>query len=156
MEFNTSHMDGLFAATDPLEALKLLVLDAATVGKCLDSAFKEESKDIMVNDVARAFFEAPVDREMAVELPEEDGGRPGCPKVGLLQKSLYSTRAAAANFQKEIQKFMKDQGFQLKKYNASTYFHAGRGLKVMAHGDDFVSSGTREHLQWLRSKLEQS
>ena len=25
----------------------------------------------------------------------------------------------------------------------------------MVHGDDFVSSGTREHLQWLRSKLEQ-
>ena len=25
----------------------------------------------------------------------------------------------------------------------------------MVHRDDFVSSGTREHLQWLRSKLEQ-
>ena len=33
MEFNTSHMDGLFAATPPAEALKLLVSDAAAVEK---------------------------------------------------------------------------------------------------------------------------
>ena len=58
IEFNTSQMDGLFAATAPLEALRLLVSDAATVEKCPDSAFKEETKAIMVNDVARAFFEA--------------------------------------------------------------------------------------------------
>ena len=64
-------------------------------------------------------------------------------------------RDAAANFQKEIQKFMKGQGFLLGEFNASTYFHAVRGLKVMVHRDDFVSSGTREHLQWLRSKVEQ-
>ena len=122
MEFNTSDMDGLFAATPPLEALKLLMSDAATVKKCPGCAFKEESKAIIVNDIARAFFEAPVQREIAVELPEEDGGGPGCPMVGLLQKSLYGTRDAAANFQKEIKKFMKDQVFQLGKYNASTYF----------------------------------
>ena len=55
IEFNTSQMDGLFAATAPLEALRLLVSDAATVEKCPDSAFKEETKAIMMNDVARAF-----------------------------------------------------------------------------------------------------
>ena len=64
-------------------------------------------------------------------------------------------RDAAATFQKQIQKFMKGQGFLLGEYNARTYFHAVRGLKVMVHRDDFASSGTREHLQWLRSKLEQ-
>ena len=31
IEFNTSQMDGLFAATAPLEALKLFVSDASTV-----------------------------------------------------------------------------------------------------------------------------
>ena len=46
MEFNTSHMDGLFAATRPLEALKLLMSDAATEEKCPGSAFKEETKAI--------------------------------------------------------------------------------------------------------------
>ena len=50
---------------------------------------------------------------------------------------------------------MKGQSFLLEEYNASTYFHAVRGLKIMVHRDDFVSSRTTEHLQWLRSKLEQ-
>ena len=134
MEFNTSHMDGLFAATPPLEALKLLMSDAATVKKCPGSAFKEESKAIIVNDVARAFFEAPVQREIAVELPEEDGGGPGCPMVGLLQKSLYGTRDAAANFQKEIKKFMKDQGFSIGKVQRKYIFR--RRSRTESHGYD--------------------
>ena len=73
MEFNTHWMDGPFASTPPLEALKLLVSDAATVDSMAHNSSKEE-KAVMVNDVARAFFEAPIRRELAVELPVEDGG----------------------------------------------------------------------------------
>ena len=73
MEFNTHRMNGLFASTPPLEALKLLVSDAATVESMAGNSSKEE-KAVMVNDVARAFFEAPISREVAVELPVEDGG----------------------------------------------------------------------------------
>ena len=65
-----------------------------TLNSFTSPTFKEETKAIMVNDVARAFFEAPVDRAIAVELSEEDGGGPGCPMVGLLQKSLYEPRTS--------------------------------------------------------------
>ena len=51
-EFNNSKMDGLFAATPPLEALRYLVHRAAT------RSFNGKEKGIMVNDVSRAFFEA--------------------------------------------------------------------------------------------------
>ena len=54
--------DGRTVRGHRLEALKMLVSDAATAEKCLDSAFKEETKAIMVNDVAIAFFEAPVEK----------------------------------------------------------------------------------------------
>ena len=47
---------GLFAATPPLEALRSLVSDAAT-----DNT---GSKVLMVIDVPRAFFEAPVLRKV--------------------------------------------------------------------------------------------
>ena len=47
-EFNTGDEDGLFASTPPLEALRLIIGDAATRDQ-------EEGKVIMVNDVARAF-----------------------------------------------------------------------------------------------------
>ena len=55
VEFNTHRMDGLFTSTPPLEALKLLVSDAATVDSMARNSYKEE-KAVMVNDVARAFF----------------------------------------------------------------------------------------------------
>ena len=68
MEFNTSKVDGLFASTPPLEALKMLISCAATQA---GDSVKEEV--MMVNDVARAHFEAPVTRIIAVEFAR--GGR---------------------------------------------------------------------------------
>ena len=63
-EFNDGEIEGLFAATPPLEALRLLVSEAATV--------KDEEQVTMLNDVARAFFEAPMKRQLCIELPDED------------------------------------------------------------------------------------
>ena len=50
-EFADKRIDGLFAGTPPLEALRFLVHEAATV-----EGEEEQEKVIMVNDVARAFF----------------------------------------------------------------------------------------------------
>ena len=89
---------GLFAVAPPLEALRPLVSEAGTIG--------EEEKVIMINDVARAFFEANATRQMCIELPEEDK----TPKdvkndnVGLLQMSLYGTIDAATIWQEEVAK----------------------------------------------------
>ena len=45
----------------------------------------------MINDVARAFFEAPVKRDICIELPEEDleEGEKDQDLVGKLEMSLY-------------------------------------------------------------------
>jgi len=51
-EFNDGAMEGLFAGTPPLEALRYLVHEAATVDDCSG----EDSKVMMLNDVARAFL----------------------------------------------------------------------------------------------------
>ena len=67
-EFNNGEMEGLFAGTPPLEALRYLVSQAATVTE----GGLEEEQILMVNDVARAFFEAEATRNICIELPEED------------------------------------------------------------------------------------
>ena len=67
-EFNDGIDENMFAATPPLEALRLFVSDAATV----EGGGDGEGKAMMLNDVARAFFEAAVKRDICVELPEED------------------------------------------------------------------------------------
>ena len=51
-EFADKNVDGLFAGTPPLEALRFLVHEAATV----EGEEEEQGKVIMMNDVARAFF----------------------------------------------------------------------------------------------------
>ena len=49
---------------------------------------------------------------------------------------------------------MLAHGFTAGKYSPCTYLHSVWGIKVLVHGDDFVSSGTRDALQWFKSKLD--
>ena len=56
-------MPGLFAATPPLEGLRALLSEAATIGP--------EDKVMGIVDVSRAFFEAPVMMDVCVELSED-------------------------------------------------------------------------------------
>ena len=147
-EFNTGAEEGLFAATPPLEAVRLLLSDVATVRKTQPV----QERVVMLNDVARAFFEAPVQRLVCVELPPEarvDGE--DC--VGFLQKSLYGTRDAAANFQAEVRSFMLRFGFKQSPYSPSVFFHPGRDLRTLVHGDDFMTSGSRNDIRWFNEAL---
>lgn len=68
--------------------------------------------------------------------------------------SLYGTRDAAANFQAEVKKFMTGCGFDQSKYNPSMYYHRKRDIKVLVHGDDFVSVGYMVDIGWFRGVLE--
>ena len=82
-EFNDGAIDGLFASTPPLEALRYLISEAATIRK----GAKGQKKIIMLNDVSRAFFEAPVKRNLCIELPEEERIE-GQDDVGILDYSF--------------------------------------------------------------------
>ena len=130
-EFNTCEANLLFAATPPLEALRIILSEAATI----DERSQKEDKVIMINDVARAFFEAPVKRDVCVELPEEalSEKEKEMDLVGKLEMSLYGTRDAAANFQEEIAKFMSQIGYKQGKYNPCTYWHEKRKLRKCVH-----------------------
>ena len=79
---------GFFAPpTPPLKALRLIISDAATR--------HQEGKAMMVNDVARACFEATARRTICVELLEEESHEGD--DVGLLLQYIYGTRDASAN-----------------------------------------------------------
>ena len=75
--------------------------------------------------------------------------------VGLLQMSLYGTRDAAANFQREVGSFMRTAGFVQGRYNPCTYWHPRKKLRTFVHGDDFVTQGRRQEAAWLKKKLEE-
>lgn len=110
----------------------------------------------MVNDVARAFFEAKATRTNCIELLAEDKTDADVTEdmVGLLNMSLIGTRDAAQNWQEEVAKEMAKWGFKRGIYNPCLYHHERWGLKTLVHGDDFVSVGSREGMQRFRLHLE--
>jgi len=151
-EFNDEAMDGLFAGTPPLEALRYLVHDVATV----DDGGEGGDKVLMINDVARAFFEAKATRKVCIELPAEDLTEEDikADRVGLLEMSLYGTRDAAMNWQEEVAREMKRWGFQRGIYNPCLYYHPQLQIRTLVHGDDFVSAGRRSSINELKARLQ--
>ena len=149
-EFNNGVEEGLFAATPPLEALKAMISELAT-----EDEGEVEETVLMINDVARAFFEAGTSRDICIELPEEDKIEGEGDMVGKLRMSLYGTRDAAANFQEEVRRFMVKLGFKQGKYNPCTYWHKERRIRTLVHGDDFVSKASRKEAGWLKKKMEE-
>ena len=83
----------MFAATPPIEALKMLL--SITASRTADGSYRK----LMINDVSRAYFYAKTIREVYVEIAEEDREPGEGDVVGLLQYSMYGTRDAAQNWQ---------------------------------------------------------
>ena len=115
MEINHHKDMDNFVGTPPLEALRALVSEAATVDD-------KEEKVIDIDDVSRAFFEAPAVRQVCVELPDEDlnSADKAADNVGHLQMSLYGTRDAAMKWQEEVAREMKKRGFKRRWYNRAS------------------------------------
>ena len=156
-EFNDREIEGLFAATPPLEALRLILSWAASsVGPLSGAENGMPDKSSLIADVSRAFFEAPAKRDICVELPEEalSGGETPQDTVGKLLASLYGTRDASANWQEEVARCMKEWGFSTGKYNPCMFHHPSRHILCLVHGDDFVSVGSSKDLKWLREQLK--
>ena len=165
-EFNVGRDDALYAATPPLEALRIIVSDAATItenngSQEVSSHLADEPgggethsarKELMVNDVRRAYFYAKIDRDVFVELPAEDPEY-GSGKVGKLRLCLYGTRDAAKGWQETLSAQLVSIGFTRGVGHPSVFYHEKRRIKTLVHGDDYVSSGASADLTWFEGEL---
>ena len=142
-DFAVHRDDSFFAATPPLEALRMLISDMMTE---VGSGAKEVK--MMVLDAKKAHLHAWAERDLYVVLPEEAGG--GCAR---LVRSLYGTRDAPALWEAYAAAQLCALGFQRGRSNACVYFHRRRGLRCLVHGDDFVATGLLEHLEWMHHEL---
>ena len=116
-EFNTYNDLSLYAATPPIEALRLTLHLAATNQQTANY-------QIMTNDVSRAYFYAPIQegQHIYVKLPAEDilpGEEHMC---GKLNYSMYGTRPAATNWQTHYTKILVQNGF-ITGYAKNCTFH---------------------------------
>ena len=140
-EINTHKRDDLFAATPPLEALKLILSMTATSNR---------GEIVMINDISRAFFHARAKRDVYVQLPTEDKEAGDENKCGKLKYSMYGTRDAAQNWYHEYSGHLINIGFQQGKASPCAFYHPERGIRTYIHGDDYVSTGKPQDLNWMK------
>ena len=101
----------------------------------------------------RAFLYGDVDKEMYIELPEEDPRKDGKKWVGRLLKAMYGTRGAPKVWQREVAKVMRKLGFRASVGTPCLYFHDARDIMVVAHVDDFLVGADREQIDWFVKAL---
>ena len=130
-EFKTDDRPEWFAATPPGECLKVLLSRMASNRK-----FK-----MLYADVSRAYFYAAAVRPVFVKLPEEDLEEGDEGKCGKLRVSMYGTRDAALNWSLEYSKTLIASGYKQGVANPCLFYHAGKDVSVMVHGDDFAAVG---------------
>lgn len=108
----------------------------------------------MVNDIRGAFFHAKVTRGVYVQLPQDDSA-PGEERMcGKLRFTMYGTRDAAQNWHQEYTQQFLGNGFQQGLASPCVFYNQQRGIRIYVHGDDYVSCGTQESLEWMKTKLE--
>ena len=69
-------------------------------------------------------------------------------------KSLYGTRDAGANWHLAYSSFLRRIGMTQGAANPCHFREAGRDLRGLVHGDDFLFTGTLDNLNWLRKQFE--
>ena len=144
--------DDLFAATPPLEAKRSLIAMAS----CQRGVPRNKIKKLGFIDIRKAYFHAKAKRLMYVQLPEEfcEPGEFG--KVcGRLNYSLYGTRDAANNWEECYSQALVELGFRQGLSSPCVFYHPGRDISTVVHGDDFTSLALESELKWLRDALQQ-
>lgn len=102
-----------------------------------------------------AFLYADIERELYIELPEDDEERRGGVNVGLLNKAMYGTRDAPSAWSNLVRRMLRDLGFVPCVTAACVFHNPLSGVKIVSHVDDFLCSGPKTSLVALRQKLKE-
>ena len=108
---------------------------------------------MMTIDVRRVYFYAPAQREAYIEILVEDREAADEGMVGKLNLNLYGTRDAALNWTRNTLELLTRSGLSKARHRHGNFRHVQRDVRVTAHGDDFLVTGSRSDLLWLQNKL---
>jgi hypothetical protein len=140
-EVKTYQTEEFFAATPPLETLRMILSIAA----------ENPEKDVSLVDISRAYFNAFIEREVFVELPKEAGCGKGV--IGRLVKCMYGTRDAAQGWEGTYRQALEAMGFQKGKASPCVFGHLTRDISLTVHGDDFFATALPADLEWYEKEL---
>ena len=141
----------LFSATPPWETVKglfsLLVTDlpAAMTGG--------EPLVMCVYDISRAHFMPAVEREIYIELPDEDKLDGDGDVVGRLKRNMYGCRDASHGWMKDWQALLASGGYQVGEANPALFFNEDKFSRGAVHGDDFYVLGPKFAIDDMKELL---
>ena len=135
----------MFAAMPPLEAVKLLIVQAAAESK------GGVQRKLMFIDIGKAHLYGPMESDEFVDLPEERR-QPG--KCAKLLYTLYGMRVAATNWEKEYSRTLEGIGFAKGLASSVAFFNATTGVRIIVHGDDFIIEGPELELWKVHDVLK--
>ena len=144
-DYNKGPQDGLFAAMPPLEAKRMLLSHVAT-----NRRQGHDSIEVSFIDARKAYYNAKPARPVYVTLPQEDAQAGMCAR---LNWCMYGTREAASRWTETYTKVLEDLGFRKGKASPCVFLHQSRQLRLVVHGDDFTTSGTRKELDLLEKQI---
>ena len=73
---------------------------------------------------------------------------------GKLNKSMYGTRDAAQNWEREYESAFLNLGFSQGKSSPCLFYLKERDIRVVVHGDDMTCLGDSNSLHWLAEELK--
>jgi hypothetical protein len=142
-EIATYKSDDFFAATPPLEALRLLLSLAASGG---------QDTKVEVLDARKAHLHAFADRTVFTQLPPEEAAPGYCAR---LVRCLYGTRDAPKRWEAFLAEQLVALGFAKGRASPCCYFHPVLEVRCIVHGDDFVLTGRAWALDEVKAGMHE-
>lgn len=143
-------MPELYAATPPLECLRMLVPSAMHL--LAGEAGTKKTMKIMVCDVSRVYCYAPAIRPVYVKMVDEDFEEGGENRCGKLNVSMYGTRDAAFNLHLHCNSQLGSIGFVQGNASLCIVHNPQKSLRPLVRGDDYVIGGHPEALERFSSE----
>ena len=112
----------------------------------------EKVRKMLLIDVKKAHLNPECKEDVWIELPEEAGAGPGM--VGKLRRWLYGFRPAAAAWENHYAAKLEGAGFKRGLATPVAFFHEGRGVSLVVHGDDFTFVGCQASLEWIERLMK--
>ena len=73
-----------------------------------------------------------------------------------LRKCLYGTRDAPAQWEALYTRRLSEMGFKCGLASRCCFFHPGRQVRCVVHGDDFTFSGSEHELKWVEEQMKRA
>ena len=107
-----------------------------------------QGRKMALLDARKAHLNPKCMEEVYIDLPEESGAGEGV--CGKLVHWIYGMRQAAQAWEAMYPERLESVGFVRGVGSAVVFYHNGRDISALVHGDDFVFTAEGEDLDWIQ------